>query len=102
MRTVGVVREWHDDEGWGVVDSDATPGGCWVHASMVRARTFGRLAEGSAVELTYEEAPQVPYSYRAIEAWPVGEESYRDNVIEVRGPSSAYRSGLIRFDLDED
>jgi hypothetical protein len=27
--TSGVVREWHDDEGWGVLESTETPGGCW-------------------------------------------------------------------------
>jgi len=30
----GTVREWAE-EGWGVVDSAETPGGCWVHWSVV-------------------------------------------------------------------
>lgn len=25
--TVGTVRTWHDEEGWGVIDSPETPGG---------------------------------------------------------------------------
>lgn len=29
----GVVREWYPEQGWGVVDSSQTPGGCWVHFS---------------------------------------------------------------------
>jgi CspA family cold shock protein len=35
MSVVGVVREWNAEEGWGVVDSDETPGGCWVHFSHI-------------------------------------------------------------------
>ena len=33
MSTVGTVRVWHRDEGWGVIDSPETPGGCWAHFS---------------------------------------------------------------------
>jgi CspA family cold shock protein len=100
MTVEGVVREWHDDEGWGVVDSGATPGGCWVHVSAVRARSL-RLDVGATVELTYEEAPQTPYSFRAVEAWPAGEEPYRGHIVEVQGPSPAYRSEL-RLSFGED
>ena len=35
MTTVGTVRRWHDEEGWGVIDSPDTPGGCWAHYSNV-------------------------------------------------------------------
>jgi hypothetical protein len=31
----GVVQQWSEEEGWGVVDSAATPGGCWTHFSAV-------------------------------------------------------------------
>ena len=102
MRATGVVREWHDDDGWGVVECDETPGGCWVHATAVRARhSFGHLPVGSEVEIDYEAGPQTPYSYRAIEAWPAGEEPYRDNVIVVEGPSEAYRS-VLRISFDDE
>lgn len=97
--TPGVVGKWSDDEGWGVIESAATPGGCWLHVSMWRGREFGRVGVGGAVEFTYEAAPQTPYRYRAVEAWPAGEEPFRDHVVEVRGPSEAYRSELrITFD----
>ena len=33
----GVVRFWHDDEGWGVLDCPSTPGGCWTHFSVIEA-----------------------------------------------------------------
>ena len=31
----GVVREWHREAGWGVIDCDATPGGCWAFFSVM-------------------------------------------------------------------
>ena len=40
----GVVREWHSDEGWGVIDSDQTPGGCWAHFSDVEMDGYRRTA----------------------------------------------------------
>ena len=30
-----IVREWHADLGWGVLDSPETPGGCWAHFSVI-------------------------------------------------------------------
>jgi len=33
VQSVGTVREWHTEEGWGVIDCPDTPGGCWVHFS---------------------------------------------------------------------
>lgn len=98
--TRGVVRQWSADEGWGVIDSDETPGGCWLHVSTWRGRHFGRVPVGGAVEFTYEPAPQTPYAFRAREAWPAGEEPFRDNVVEVQGPSEAYRSE-VRITFDE-
>ncbi|MDO5494853.1 MAG: hypothetical protein Q4G64_03995 [bacterium] len=42
---VGLVREWHPEEGWGAVDVATAPGGCFVH--------FSHLGEGlRASELT--------------------------------------------------
>lgn len=66
--TVGVVRRWVDEEGWGVLDSDATPGGAWVHFSIVAGNGFRRLIPGQAVEFTYERAEQDGYSFRAVSA----------------------------------
>ena len=33
VQSVGTVRVWHTEEGWGVIDCPDTPGGCWVHFS---------------------------------------------------------------------
>ena len=50
----GTVREWSDDHGWGVIDSADTPGGCWVHFSMIVSEGFRSLNPGDHVTFTYE------------------------------------------------
>ena len=35
MNSVGTVRVWHREEGWGVIDSPNTPGGCFAHFSVL-------------------------------------------------------------------
>jgi cold shock protein len=92
-----VVREWHDEDGWGVVDSPETPGGCWVHAAQVAVDGYRALTPGQEVELEHEAVTdQDGYRFRAVRAWPKGAEPV---VREPGGPSSAYRSSLrIEFD----
>jgi cold shock protein len=70
MASQGVVREWHDEEGWGVIDSEATPGGCWAHYSAVLVAGYRRLEEAQVVSFTFEVAEQDGYSFRVVEAWP--------------------------------
>lgn len=101
MTTRGEVRVWHADEGWGVVDSPDTPGGCWAHFSAVLVAGYRALDAGALVELTYEAAEQDGYSFRAVEVWPAGQAPVREHP-QVWGPSAAYRSVLtLTFD-DED
>lgn len=72
-----VVREWHEHLGWGVLDSNETPGGCWTHFSSVRTPVVCRddrrevaaikvLAPGQLVELDWEAARQDGFEFRAI------------------------------------
>lgn len=35
VSSIGTVRVWHGEEGWGVIDSADTPGGCWTHFGHV-------------------------------------------------------------------
>ena len=63
---VGVVREWHDADGWGVLDSDETPGGCWAHVSYLRMDGHARALPGQRVTFTYEPGPQDGFDYRAV------------------------------------
>jgi CspA family cold shock protein len=95
MATAGKVRVWHDEEGWGVVDSDSTPGGCWTHFSHVAVPGFRSLEPGQLVELQWEPAQQDGYSYRAVRAWPQGQQPYEapGDTTPTDGPG-AYRSTL--------
>nr|WP_314144773.1 cold shock domain-containing protein [uncultured Rhodococcus sp.] len=71
-RVQGTVDVWHDEEGWGVIASDHTPGGCWLHYSDIEGQGFKVLIVGQSVELEYEDlgakypgANQDGYRYRA-------------------------------------
>jgi CspA family cold shock protein len=98
MTIVAAVRVWHDEDGWGVVDSPDTPGGCWVHYSHVAMAGWRSLTPGQLVELDYESALQDGYAFRATCVWPHG--TRPDPPPEAApGPSAAYRSSLtISFD----
>jgi CspA family cold shock protein len=70
---LAMVREWHDDEGWGVLDCAETPGGCWAHYSHLQMDGFRTLAAGQQVTLAQWEAPGVQqdgYTYRALRIVP--------------------------------
>jgi quercetin dioxygenase-like cupin family protein/cold shock CspA family protein len=81
MRTTGTVRAWHHEEGWGVVDSPDTPGGCWVHFSAIEIPGYKRLEPGAQVVMLVEEGSQDGFDFRALDVWP-------------GGVSAAYESGL--------
>lgn len=72
--TTGVVRFWLDEEGWGVVDSPETPGGCWAHFSSVQAAGYRGLAAGQDVHVEWERGDQDGYAFRAVRTWPVGQD----------------------------
>lgn len=101
MASLGQVRVWYDADGWGVIDSDATPGGCWAHYSSVLVAGYKNLRTGQDVTFTFEAAEQDGYSFRAVEVWPSDQTPVRTSH-EVSGPSAAYSSTLtLTFD-DED
>ena len=66
------VREWHDDEGWGVVESADLAGLCWVHFSVVEMVGYRRLAPGQRVLVQVEYAEQDGYDCRATRVVPEG------------------------------
>ncbi len=68
VMVIAVVREWDEYEGWGVLDSPETPGGCFAHFSNIDAPGYRALETGAQVELEWE-APgfkQDGYDYRAV------------------------------------
>ena len=102
MTSRGKVRVWHAEEGWGVLDSAATPGGCWTHYSAVLVAGYRALDTGEAVEFTFEAAEQDGYVFRAVEAWPADQVPVRDGNV-VSGPSTAYHSTLmLTFDSEDE
>jgi cold shock protein len=91
MSAAGTVRVWHREEGWGVIDSPETPGGCWAHFSHLWnddnlepgpgevievSGGFRELFEGETVDFEWERtaAPgsQDGYSYHATTVRPCG------------------------------
>ena len=54
MESIGVVREFDADEGWGVIDSPDVPGGCFVHYSNIRMVGYRALQAGERVSFTFE------------------------------------------------
>lgn len=72
----GVVRVWYSEEGWGVVDSEDTPGGCWAHFSSVLVPGYRALQAGQTVNLDYEQGGQDGYAFQATRVWPAGHEPY--------------------------
>ncbi|MGN6243532.1 MAG: cold shock domain-containing protein [Motilibacteraceae bacterium] len=87
-----VVREWHDELGWGVLDSEQTPGGCWVHFSVIEGEGYASLSGVDMVLLDYEPAQQDGYAYRAVRVLVPGRAPGAGTTVE--GPSAAYRSTL--------
>ncbi|MFE5299478.1 cold shock domain-containing protein [Streptomyces sp. NPDC056632] len=70
---IASIREWNDEEGWGVLDSPETPGGCWGSCFHIQAEGFRTLRVGQRVELLWE-APgfkQDGYDFRALEIVPL-------------------------------
>jgi CspA family cold shock protein len=61
------VRVWHANEGWGVLDSAATPGGCWAHFSHISGSGYAALTKGEAVTLRWESPGQDGYGFRAVQ-----------------------------------
>ncbi len=95
MTSEGTVREWDDAEGFGVIDSADTPGGCWVHFSYIVIDGYASLKPGDQVTFTYEALAQDGFSYRAVLVWPPGvRPGTPPRERKEDGPSSAYQSAL--------
>jgi cold shock protein len=96
MMGTGIVREWHDDDGWGVIESDATPGGCWAPFGSVLTSGYRSLSSGQTVSFEFERGWQDGYDYRAIAVW-TGDD--RPETPTAQQPSAAYGSTLsLEFD----
>lgn len=85
MSSVGTVRFWRENDGWGVIDSPDTPGGCWVHfthlwsglrpelgehTSLEVSGGARNLHESETVDFDWESPGQDGYSFRAVDVRP--------------------------------
>lgn len=68
----GRVREWHEDDGWGVIDSPAFDSPIWTHYSAIDPASPGLppggyrvLRAGDQVEVSAERAEQDGFHWRA-------------------------------------
>jgi CspA family cold shock protein len=61
----GVVREWSDEDGFGILDSEQTPGGCWAHYSAINMDGYKRLRPGQRVRFTFTKRDQDGWPYAA-------------------------------------
>lgn len=96
VKAQATVRAWDDEQGWGVLDSAVTPGGCWTHFSALDFDGYRSLTPGRRVHLTAEAADQDGYAWRAVRVVVDGKPRAPINKERVDG---AYRSDLtVTFD----
>ena len=88
----GRVRDWHDEEGWGVLDSAATPGGCFVMFGSIRMDGYRTLQPGTTVTFEFEPARQDGYDFFATAVWPEGVEPGSPDPVPPEGPGPGYSS----------
>jgi CspA family cold shock protein len=70
----GIVLAFDREEGVGAIKAPETPGGCWVHHSMIVGSGFRELRPGEHVLFTFERPRdgQDGYEYRAVRVWREG------------------------------
>jgi cold shock protein len=98
----GVVREFHVDDGWGVIDGPAVPGGCWVHFSAIAMGGFRQLTAGQHVWFRADAAEHDGFSFRAVKVWTEDVEP-TSPARPKRSSGGAFRSHLaLTFDEPEE
>lgn len=93
MVSVGSVRVFDADEGWGVIDGPDVPGGCWVHFSTLAMDGYRKLTPGQQVSFRAEPKSQDGFPYRAVKVWTGGTEPPGQSRITTG--STGYHSWLV-------
>jgi cold shock protein len=66
--SMGIVKIWNEDDGWGIITSSEVPGEVWAHFSHIDAEGYRSLEVGERVQFKWLQlAPpgQDGYLYRA-------------------------------------
>lgn len=78
MTSFGVIRKWRQAKGWGVIDSDDTPGGCWSFWTAIDlgdaahdSLRIAGLEPGQPVDFDWVPATQDGYLFRATRVVPI-------------------------------
>ncbi len=100
ITTRATVRSWDDEQGWGVLDSGATPGGCWTHFSSVDVDGHRSLSAGQQVELVAEPAGQDGFAWRAVRVRVDGARPAQE--AEVMADETGAYSSELTIDWDDD
>jgi cold shock CspA family protein len=66
----GTVRSWAEDEGYGLIDSADTPGGCWADRAGIVMDGHRALTPGDPVTFTCVPGWRAGYRYLALLVWP--------------------------------
>ena len=71
--SVGTVKFWHDEKGWGAISSPELPDGrdAWAHFSMIEMAGYRTLVAGQAVEFRYHAGNQESFEFVADWVRPV-------------------------------
>lgn len=64
------------DEGWGVLEAEELPGGCWAHVSAIDAEDCRGLEPGAAVALWWSRVQQGSHPFRADRVLPAAGPGY--------------------------
>jgi cold shock protein len=111
VRSTGTVRVWYRDEGWGVIDSPDTPGGCFAGFGQLWndhavpevgpgevyevSGGFRELFEGETVDFEWEHAAapgsQDGYSFRATTVRPHGRRPPHRVIRQYKAGPDGYR-----------
>ncbi|HEY5855559.1 MAG TPA: hypothetical protein VIW24_16300 [Aldersonia sp.] len=81
----GVVTTWKDDEGWGVIDSADTPGGCWTFYSalhpdeVINAQPGDSFSIGGGIH-GLDVGEQVDFEWEPV----IDQDGYKFRAIKVR------------------
>ena len=71
--TLGTVKYWRDDKGYGAIASAATsPWDIWCHFAQIDASGFRRLAPGERVAVEYIRVDRESFRYVAVRVRQLG------------------------------